>query len=73
MCNVINPASENISKSDQMFHFDRLNFIFFSFLIKCPAVSVILLAEMWHAPKAVYVRAVIMIYSPTVPRHLYVH
>lgn len=29
MCNVINPAPENISKGDQMFHFDRLNFFFF--------------------------------------------
>lgn len=72
MCDDINPASENISKSDQMFHFDRLNF-FFSSLTKCPAVLVILLAEMWHAPITVYVRAETMIYTCTVPRELYVH
>lgn len=52
MCDVINPATENTSKIDQMFYFDRLNilgFFFFSSLVKCPAVMVILLVEMCRA------------------------
>lgn len=56
-----------------MFHFDRLNFFFFSSLIKCPAVWVILLTEMSHAPITVYVRAETIIYSSTVPREFYDH
>lgn len=73
MCNVINPAPENISKGHQMFHFDRLNFFFFYSLIKCPAVLVVLLAEMWHAPITVYIRAETTIYSFTVPKELSIH
>lgn len=56
-----------------MFHFDRLNFFFFSSRMKRPAGLVILLAEMWYAPITAYVRAEAMIYSSTVPRVLYVH